>query len=215
MTRFDGILFDNDGTLVDTHDLILSSFRYSTSTVLGKTIPDEVLMRKVGQPLATQMWDFTDELEVRDELLRVYRKHNEAVHDEMISVFPGVAEGLSRLAEAGVKMGVVTSKMHRLAWHGLEHCGLSRYFACCIGADDCEQHKPAPGPIEAGARALGLAPGTCLYVGDSPFDIQAGRAAGCATAAVLWGMFPSEDLLAENPTATFEDFALLTDWALQ
>ena len=72
-----GVLFDLDGTLVDSHDLILASFRYATREVLGREIPDEALMAKVGQPLAVQMWDFTDDAAVHDELLRVYRDHND------------------------------------------------------------------------------------------------------------------------------------------
>ena len=102
-----GILFDNDGTIVDTHDLILDSMRYSTRTFLGRVIPDEQLMAKVGIPLADQMLDFTSDLAERDELLRVYREYNHAHHDQTIRLFPGVAEGLAALHAAGFKMGDV------------------------------------------------------------------------------------------------------------
>ncbi|MBO4352390.1 MAG: HAD hydrolase-like protein, partial [Eggerthellaceae bacterium] len=137
MTCFKGILFDNDGTLVDTRDLILESMRHCTRTVLGREISDDVLMRKVGQPLAIQMRDFTDDEELQVELLRVYREYNHAVHDDAIAAFPGAQEALVRLSAAGVRMGVVTSKMHWLAWRGLEITGLAPYLDCCIGADDC------------------------------------------------------------------------------
>lgn len=195
-----GILFDNDGTLVDTKDLILASFRYATRTVLGHALPDDVLMEKVGQPLVVQMRDFTDDPAKQEELLRVYREHNESRHDSNIRIFPGVLEGLATLQEHGFAMGVVTGKRHRLAWHGLEITGVAPYMHCCIGADDCEEYKPAPGPVLAGVRALGLVPEECVYVGDGPYDIAAGNAAGCKTIAVLWGMFDRERLAAENPT---------------
>ena len=120
-----GILFDNDGTLVDTHEIILASFRHCTRTVLGKVIPDEVLLRKVGQPLAVQMRDFTDDPAQQEELLRVYREYNHAIHDDAVRAFPGVAEGLAELDRRGFALGVVTSKMHALAWRGLQRTGLA------------------------------------------------------------------------------------------
>ena len=83
---------------------------------------------------------------------------------------------------------------------GLDLCGLTGYFAFLIGSDDWPEHKPHPGPVAHGCERLGLAPQTCLYVGDSPFDMQSGSGAGCATAAALWGMFPQIVLEAERPT---------------
>lgn len=208
MHMLKGILFDNDGTLVDTYDIILASMRHSTRTVLGAVIPDDVLLHKVGQPLAVQMKDFTDDPSLQQEILRVYREHNHAIHDDAVKAFPGVAEGLRALKETGFALGVVTSKMHALAWRGLEVTGLAGYLDCCIGADDCARYKPEAEPVVRGAEALGLELSECLYVGDAPFDIQAGKAAGALTAAALWGMFPAEVLRAESPDfefATFDD----------
>lgn len=208
-----GILFDNDGTLVDTHDLILASMRHSTREVLGRVIPDEVLMRKVGQPLVVQMGDFTPDEGQQAEILRVYREHNHAHHDEAVRAFPGAREALEELTARGLALGVVTSKMHALAWRGLEITGLAPYLGCCIGADDCEHYKPEPEPVLRGLEALGLAAGDCWYVGDSPFDIQAGNAAGCSTAAVTWGMFSEEELLAARPDRVCRSFAELLELA--
>ena len=210
-----GILFDNDGTLVDTHDLILSSMRHATRAVLGRVMPDEQLMAKVGIPLADQMMDFASSIEQRDELLRVYREHNHAHHDAAVKLFPGVLEGLQQLAAAGVAMGVVTSKKAPLATRGLQITGAWPYLNCLVGPDDCERAKPHPEPVLKGVELLGLEPGACAYVGDSPFDIQAGNAAGLTTVAVSWGMFSTESLAQENPDYTFNTFADLVDWALQ
>ena len=170
------ILFDNDGTLVDTHEIILASMRYSTQKVLGKVIPDDALMHKVGQPLAVQMRDFTPDETEQAEILRVYREHNATIHDEKIRAFAGIEEVLARLAELGVPMGVVTSKLRTTAWHGLELTGLAPYLGCCIGAEDCEHFKPEAEPVVRGAEVLGVRVGECAYVGDSPYDIQAGKA---------------------------------------
>ena len=195
-----GVLFDNDGTLVDTRDLILASMHHATKVVLGREYSEEEYMAGVGTPLESQMLDFANgDQTVADRLTSVYREHNHAAHDRMIGKFDGIADTLSKLKAAGVSLGVVTSKRHALAWHGLEITGLSGYFDFLIGPDDCAEHKPKPGPILEGCKRMGLDPSECVYVGDSPYDIQAGNAAGCATAAVLWGVFPREALAADAP----------------
>ena len=199
MARIRGILFDNDGTLVDTHDLLLASFRHATRTVLGQELPEDVLMAGVGTPLAEQMKDFTDDPALQQELLVTYRAFNEERHDATVKLFDGLEDCLHILADDGIKMGVVTAKLHALAWHGLEITGAAPYLDCLIGPDDCPKAKPDPEPVLMGCEVLGLTPDACLYVGDSPYDMQAGRAAGCPTVAVLWGMFAEDVLRAYDP----------------
>ena len=206
-TPIEGVLFDNDGTLVDTRDLLLESFRYATRTVLGHELPDEAYLKSVGTPLADQMDGFARTPGESAELLRVYRAYNHRIHDQMIGPFPGIAEALDELSRANVKMGVVTSKLHDLAWHGLEITGLAKYFDFLIGPDDCPEHKPAPGPVLEGCRRMGLAPASCAYVGDSEFDIRAGNAAGTTTIAVLWGMASRATLEGEHPDVVCRDTA--------
>ena len=199
MATLRGILFDNDGTLVDTYDLLLTSFRHATREVLGQQLPDDVLMARVGTPLAQQMADFTDDPATQQELLRVYRAFNEARHDEEVRAFPGIVDTLRKLHERGMRLGMVTSKMRPLAQRGLDVTGIAPYMECVVGAADCPKAKPEPDPILMGCELLGLAPAECAYVGDSPFDIQAANAAGCVSVAVLWGMFDADVLAAEHP----------------
>ncbi len=207
MAELKAILFDNDGTIVDTHDLLLATFQHTVRTVLGREIPEEVLMAKVGLPLEVQMWDYTDDPAVHEELLAEFRRHNAILHDDMVSLFDGVAETLAALDAAGFKLGVVTSKRHAAAQHGLEILGVMDRFSCLVGADDFPEHKPQPGPVAHGAELLGVSPDECIYVGDSPFDMQAGSGAGCATVAALWGMFSEEVLREQNPTYVCSGFA--------
>ena len=195
-----GVLFDLDGTLLDTYRLILESFRYATGEVLGHALPDEALMAKVGMPLVEEVKDFSDDPAVQAELVRAFRAYNEHMHDRLVGVFPGVPDMLEALAGAGIRMGVVTSKRGALARRGLEVCGIGRFFEFALGSDEYMGHKPDPEPILAGCKRLGLSPASCVYVGDSPFDIAAGNAAGCATVAVTWGMFGEHDLRAQGPT---------------
>lgn len=211
MQKIRGILFDNDGTLVDTGQLILDSFKHATRTVLNEEFSDERLMAKVGQPLSVQMWDYTDDQEVHDELLRVFREYNHSVHDQVVSAFPGVIEGLAELKRRGYKLGVVSSKLHALCWRGLTIVGAAPYLDFCVGADDFPEYKPKPGPILHGADLLGIPASECAYVGDAPFDITAGNAAGCMTVACTWGVFPNEALQAEGPDRTIHSFSELLD----
>ena len=208
------VLFDLDGTLLDTHDLILSSFRHSTREVLGRVVPDEELLAKVGQPLDVQMRDFTDDPALQEKLVEVYREHNHAVHDAQVKTFPGVPEALEALDRAGVRMAVVTSKRQALAQRGLDVCEIARFMEFVVAPDVFPEHKPAPGPVLHACELMGLDPAACMYVGDSPYDIMAGNAAGCATVAATWGMFSIEDLSACAPTFMIDDPAALPEIAL-
>lgn len=202
----DAILFDFDGTIADTYDLILSSFRHAVADVLGRELPDETLMSKVGQPLAVQMWDFAEDEGTHEALCRSYRAHNAIVHDEMIAPFPLVHDTLTALASQGIACAVVTSKRHDAAMRGISRLGLEGAFSLVVGSDDFPLHKPDPGPIAFAASSLGFDPRRCAYVGDSPFDMQAGTAAGCYTVAVSWGMFSEEALLRESPNELVRAF---------
>lgn len=194
------ILFDLDGTLLDTYEMILVSMRYTINEVKGKTHTDEELMAGVGTPLYDQMLGFANGDATRaEELVTTYRTYNDAIHDERVSAFSGTTEALEKLADAGYRMGVVTSKRHWLAERGLEKTGIASFFDILIGADDWPESKPDPGPILHACDLLDCTPGECVYIGDSPFDIQAANAAGCTSVAALWGMFPESALAACGP----------------
>ena len=206
------LLFDLDGTLIDTHDIILRSMRHAVNDVCGIGATDAKLMAGVGMPLFDQMMAFTGGDEVRsEEMVSIYRRHNDSIHDEGVDAFPGTADALRRLRALGYPMGVVTSKRHHMAERGLKLCGILGFFEFVIGSDDWPEHKPAPGPVLRGCELIGLAPAECVYVGDSPYDIQAGNAAGCMTAAALWGMFPERELSAEHPDVMCESLEGLAD----
>jgi len=180
------VLFDLDGTLVDTLDLILASMRYATETVLGKALPDEVMMHNVGVPLIVQMKEFDEEH--AEELLRVYREHNWRVHDALIREYPGVDESLERVMSTGRRLGVVTSKARPVAMRGLERFALERFFDVIVTFDDVPVHKPDPHPLLHAAAELEVPPERCAYVGDSPHDMTAALSAGCVAVAALWGV---------------------------
>ena len=213
MNDIQGVLFDADGTLIDTYDIILTSMRYAVNDVLGCVLDDAELMAGVGTPLYDQMLSF-QRAATRLALPRSRRSIAITTTASTMRAFAPSAtrrRALERFQAAGIPMGVVTSKRHAMAQRGLEMSGIADHFQFLIGHDDWPEHKPAPGPILRGCELLGVAPECSLYVGDSPFDIQAGNAAGCATAAALWGMFPREALAAERPTLMCDSLTGLAD----
>jgi pyrophosphatase PpaX len=199
--RYRVILFDLDGTLIDSGPIILASMRYASMTVLGVE-PDENRVRAaIGGPgLVAQMREL-DPNRV-DELVDVYRAHNEPLHATLES-FDGVLELLPELRRRGHQLGIVTAKRRatvRLAFERFPE--LEELTDVLVGSEDTELHKPDPDPVLEALSRLGAAPADAVYVGDSPFDIRAGLAAGTFAIAVGWGgIHPDERLLAEKPDA--------------
>ena len=193
-------LFDFDGTLVDTTELIHQSLRHATGEVLGRDdIPRETLLAHVGQPLPCQM-ELID-AEKAELLLESYRRYNEENHDALIAEFPGIEASLERLRSAGVRVGVVTSKRRLSVEMALESFpSLRNVVDRFVTMEDTTEHKPHPEPLLKGLELLGGVPKEeAVYVGDSPFDVEAARAAGLTSVAVSWGAFSEDTLRAAEP----------------
>jgi pyrophosphatase PpaX len=190
------VLFDFDGTLVDTTEMIHQSMKHATSSVLGREdIPRETLLANVGRPLPRQM-ELID-AENAELLLEAYRSHHEQHHDTLIGEFPGVEESLARLGSAGIKVAVVTSKRRLSVEMALKNFpGLRKVVDRFVTLEDTTEHKPNPEPLLRALELLGVPKERAAYVGDSPFDVEAAKAAGLASVAVSWGAF-SEDRLRE------------------
>lgn len=204
-------LFDFDGTLVDTTDLIYQSMRHATGEVLGREISRDVLMANVGQPLPRQMELLS--AEHAEALLDSYRLHNEANHDALIREFPGVEESLARLKAAGVRVGVVTSKRRFSVDMALKKFpGLGDVVDQWVTMEDTTEHKPRPEPLLKGLEMLGNVPREqAAYVGDSPFDVTAAKAAGVESVAVSWGAFSEDALRAAEPDQLVPDLDAAVD----
>jgi len=190
-------LFDFDGTLVDTTEMIYQGMRHAASTILGREdIPRETLLANVGQPLPRQM-ELID-AEKTELLLEAYRHHHEENHDALIQEFPLVAQALSRLRSAGIKVAVVTSKRQVSVEMALNNFpDLRDVVDRFVTMEDTNEHKPHPEPLWRGLELVGGVPKEeAAYVGDSPFDVEAAKAAGLTSVAVSWGAF-SEDRLRE------------------
>lgn len=192
------ILFDLDGTLLDTSALIIASFQHTFLQHYGQDLTFEELQPQWGRTLRATMEDMGRPGDT-DALIATYRTHNIQYHDELTTIFPGVSVALQRIAARGISMGVVTSKTQETARRGLHLFDLDGYMSTVIGLEQCSNHKPHPEPLLKGAAALQAVPATCLYVGDTQWDIQSGKRAGMMTAAVAWTKLPFSLLEQEEP----------------
>lgn len=200
------LLLDLDGTLIDSEELILASYRHTMRVHRGRELPDARWMESMGRPLHTQLREFAeDEAEAR-AMVETYREHNRRVHDELLRPFPGVKEAVGRLRDRGFRLGIVTSKLRDSALGGLRSCGYPlEWFGVVVAADDVTRHKPDPAPVTTALDALGEEPAGSIFVGDSVHDLRAGRAAGTRTAAALWGPYDRRALVAGEPDHWLEE----------
>ena len=195
------VLFDLDGTLADTTELILRCYRHTMRVHRGEAPPDERWMARMGTPLREQLKSFARDAEEAARMAETYSSYQRAIHDGMMKPFPGAVEVVLALNARGAAVGVVTSRRTPMAQRALALMGLAEVMDVLVGADDVVRAKPDPEPVLMALDRLGLAGegARTLFVGDSPFDIRAGRGAGTRTAAALWGPFPHETLRAEKP----------------
>jgi pyrophosphatase PpaX len=199
--RFPVVLFDLDGTLIDSGPIILSSMQHAVQAVLGREIPpDELGLTIGGQGIVAQMQAI--DAERADDLLEAYMEHNDGLHDTL-EAFDELLALLPRLKAEGRKLGIVTAKRHRTVALALARFpALADEFDVVVAHEDTSGHKPDPDPVLFAIEKLGAEPSQAVYIGDSPFDIRAAKAAGVFAVAVSWGgIHPDERLLAEEPDA--------------
>jgi len=193
--RFPVVLFDFDGTVVDSGGIILASMRHATQTVLAREYTEEELMANVGGPgLEAQMEAFAPDRV--DELVRVYRAHNEPLHDQL-DAFLGIEDVLTTLKEQGRKLGLVTAKRRSTVDLAFARLPIAHYFDTVVGGDETQLHKPDPAPLALGLARLDADAGDAAYVGDSPYDMQAARAGGLHAVGVTWGRIHDRAALAD------------------
>jgi pyrophosphatase PpaX len=198
------VLYDFDGTLADSTELIMRSFRHTMTRHLDACPPDAEWLAGFGRTLESQIERFGRSATECTAMLETYRVFQAAHHDALLRPFPGAVETVAALHRRGVALAIVTSKHAEAALRGLRLCGLMDHFEVVVTPEDVANPKPHPEPVLCALERLGASAEATLFVGDSPHDIAAGRAAGVRTAAALWGPFPREVLEAARPDLLLE-----------
>lgn len=193
----EALLFDLDGTILDTTELIVESFLFTFRQGLGKTVSRQSVMEHFGMSLDDEFLAMCPSLSVGqiENLVALYRRHNRAHHDQMVSLVPGADEVLRKLEHQGLPLAVVTSKRQDMAEHGLKLFGLDKIFATIVHHDSTSQHKPHPEPLYYALEALGVSSQNAWYVGDSPYDMIAAKMAGCLAIGFSYNTFGVEELM--------------------
>jgi pyrophosphatase PpaX len=194
------VLFDLDGTLIDSIGLIVDAMHHAFEAFDGEVPDDSAWMSGIGTPLYKQLARYARSPEELDMLRERYRAYQFIHHDNVIKAYPGAVDVLANLSARGIVMAIVTSKGDELARRGIELTGLAKYLPVVIGADSVTIHKPEPEPVLLALKRLGVHADEALMMGDSPHDISSGNAAGVRTIGALWGPFTREQIAVAKPT---------------
>lgn len=196
--KYEALLFDFDGTLLNTNELILQTFEH----VLSKRFPGKYTKQDYAQfigPSLTQTFLTIAPSEV-DELTRQYREFNVAHHDELVTQYDDVVTTLQQLKMMGVKLAIVSTKRNDMLARGLHVLDAAHLFDVVIGTDDVTHVKPHPEPVQVALKKLQVAPNKALMIGDNSHDIEAGHNAGTDTAGVAWALKGEAYLQQFKPT---------------
>ena len=209
------LMFDLDGTILDTAELMVQSFLHTFTEELGESVSREEVMMHFGKSLDDQFRTMRPSLtpEEVDRLVSAYRTHNHAHHDAMVSLIPGAGDGLRSLSGTSVALAVVTSKRLDMAQHGLELFGLQDLFATIVHHDSTARHKPHPEPLEKALNDLGIRADEAWYIGDSPYDMMAAKSAGCYAVGFCYNTFSPDQLMKAGADSLIYSWpALYTLW---
>ena len=200
MPRYAAVLFDLDGTLIDSIGLIVDSFHHTLASFGLPPQGDATWLRTIGTPLRAALAPWARDEAMLDALVTTYRAYNIEHHDARVRAYPGAREVVLELAAAGVRLGVVTSKNRRGTQRGLRAAGLAGVIEVLVCTEDVTRHKPHREPVDRALSLLSADREATLFVGDSLHDLYAGRASEVRTGAALWGPFARADLEHGQPS---------------
>lgn len=194
MPDFQTVLFDLDGTLIDSVDLIVDSYHHAYQVHGLPAQSREAILAGIGTPLRTVFGSMTADAAMIDSWIATYREYNLTHHDARVRAYDGTVAMVHQIKASGRRVGLVTSKNYAGALRGLALVGLGGAMEVIVGADNVVNPKPHPEPVERALTVLDMPADTCIFVGDSRHDIHAGRGAGVWTAGVTWGPFDRKHL---------------------
>jgi HAD superfamily hydrolase (TIGR01549 family) len=191
MRLFDGILFDIDGTITSTYELIFDSFRYISNKYLNKSLTNEEIMKLFGPPedVIIKEWTGSNYDKAREDYYDYYTKNH-----HLANLFPGIKEVLIYIKSKNVRLAIFTGKGREAATITLQKLEVYDYFDMIITGDDVKEHKPSAEGINNFINEFNLDKRKVLMIGDAPPDFKAARSAGVKIASVLWDDYVKEEV---------------------
>jgi pyrophosphatase PpaX len=209
MKPYDSYLFDADGTLFDTADLICTCFQYVAEKYAGKTMNRSTIINGIGLPLKGQLIAHLGPELDHDQILDDYLQHQLSILEDNISAFPHVTETLERLKGAGKKLAVVTSRRRFSLEKILHSTDTARFFDVLVTPEDTTRHKPDAEPALKAISLLGADKTSTVFTGDTSYDIGSGTSAGIDTIFVNWSRVKLSSLTV-SPTWAIDSLHELT-----
>ncbi|PGT79229.1 pyrophosphatase PpaX [Bacillus sp. AFS040349] len=200
--KINTLLFDLDGTLINTNELIIESFLHT----LHSYYPDQYKREDVLPFIGPTLYDTFNSINPDrvEEMVKVYRKFNHEQHDVLVKEYETVFETVKTLKEKGFKLGIVTTKIRATVNMGLTLTKLNQFFDVVVTLDDVENAKPHPEPVLKALEQLGSKPEEAIMVGDNHHDVEAGKNAGTKTAGVAWSIKGRDYISSHNPDYLLE-----------
>ncbi|MGM0843848.1 MAG: pyrophosphatase PpaX [Bacillota bacterium] len=203
------VLFDLDGTLINTNELIISSFLHTMNTYFPNQYKREDVLQFMGPPLEESFLKVNPDAAA--DMVKTYRTYNLEKHDSLVTEFEGVFETVQTLSQNGYKLAIVSTKVRDVVIKGLKLTNLDRFFDVIVTLDEVEKAKPDPEPVLKALEALDSTPEESIMVGDNHHDVLAGKNAGTLSAGVAWSAKGREYLDQYEPDVMLETMADLLD----
>ena len=181
------VLFDFDGTIMNTNQVIINSWQHTFRFFEGKERPLEHILKTFGEPLDLTMKGFFPDIPI-DESIEVYRSYHRDNFGKAITVFPGMRELLERLIFYDFKLALITSRLRETTWQGLEKYDLAQFFQTVVTCEDTEIHKPNPEPLFCALSRMSKKPSEAIMVGDTMNDIRCARNSGVISVLAGWSI---------------------------
>ena len=196
--RYDAVLYDFDGTLVDTVPMILRCFQSAFLEITGHEEDEAFLLSTIGLPLSQAFAKYDPS--IQNLLQDAYQRENAILLPTAVGIFDGIIDGLNAMRTLGIRQGVVTSKKRETTLYSMRQFKMDSFFETLVTREDTLIHKPNPEPIYLAMQNMGISDKKrVLYVGDSVHDLRCAAGAGIDSAAVNWTYMPQSDLAAEKP----------------
>ena len=205
------VLLDLDGTLIQTTGIIIDAFKVTFKKFFPEqTFSDDEYTDMLGRTLFQTFGYYTSSKEQVDAMVDFYRTYSNDLIDQGLESYPGAKEILTFLKKKNIKVGIVTSKMRRVATHHLEMTKLLEHIDGIIGYEDVSEHKPSPEPILKALELLDVKKSSTIYVGDHENDIIAAKKAGILTCAVTYS-HRLKEMLAYQPDFVIDELLNIKD----